>query len=62
MQIRFLVFGYDGFYPKGGMDDCIGKSNTFEGAEKLVRKHKEEERVFDYYDIYDISLDEKYDI
>ncbi len=62
MQIRFLVFGYGGFYPTGGMGDCIGKAKTYEGAEKIVSKHKEEKRVLDYYEIYDISLDKKYDI
>lgn len=48
---KYLVFAYSCYYPKGGMNDCVGKVNTFEEAIEVLKKYKEEGE--DAGDIYD---------
>lgn len=43
---RFLLFGYDGYYPRGGMTDCIA---TFETLDELIAM----EFYNDYYNVFD---------
>ena len=45
---RYLVFGYDRYYPNGGMSDCIGSFDTIEEAKNAVREDNP-----DFWDIYD---------
>jgi hypothetical protein len=33
---RYLVFGFDEFYPSGGMTDCHGRFYTFDGAKRCL--------------------------
>lgn len=48
-QKRFLVFGYDTYYPNGGMNDCINSFDTIEDAKKEIFSNLK----FDYYEIFD---------
>jgi len=38
--MNYLVFGFDDFYPEGGMEDCIHKCNTFEEAIEFIENDK----------------------
>lgn len=53
--MRFLVFGYWGFYPAGGMNDCIHKTDSKEDAEEFAENTVKEDD-YDYYQIYDTKL------
>lgn len=35
---RYLLFYYDHFYPAGGMNDCILKTNDYNDLEKIIRE------------------------
>ncbi len=47
------------FYPAGGMDDCVYKTNNFDEAKRKLAELKEEGLYGDERYIYDISKDEK---
>jgi len=52
MPKRYLVFGYDQYYPGGGWSDFVGASDTPEGAEKLIA---EDENHCDFYETIDLA-------
>jgi hypothetical protein len=35
---RFIVFGWDQYYPSGGLEDCMGDFDTLEEIEKCITK------------------------
>ena len=37
---RFIVFGYDSYYPGGGFNDALADFNTREEAEGYVKNSK----------------------
>ena len=45
---RFLVFGYDTYYPGGGLSDCFGSFDTIEEAINAINNDKS-----DYHDVFD---------
>jgi hypothetical protein len=47
---RFIVFGYDTYYPAGAFNDMIGDFDTLEEAKKCG----EEDRS-DWHDIFDMA-------
>jgi len=49
---RYLLFGYDQYYPLGGMEDCLLKTNK---REEITKKIKETD--FHYYELYDCFED-----
>ena len=52
---RYLVFAYSHYYPMGGMDDCVFKSNLKAEAIKEFESWKgSEECIY----VYDAKLDE----
>ena len=36
---RYLVFAYLDYYPRGGMEDCIYKSNDLDHVKDFVREY-----------------------
>lgn len=68
---RFILFMFDGFYPRGGMDDFVGSYGSLEKATPVRIKnlaghlfgsgmefaHADYEPSCDYYHIYDVDLD-----
>ena len=36
---RYLVFAYLDYYPRGGMEDCIYKSNDLDNVKDFVREY-----------------------
>lgn len=49
---RFLIFGYDEYYPQGGMTDLVDSVDNIEEAIDYVTKHISN-RTRDYYEVYD---------
>ncbi len=52
--MKYFVFVYDQFYPRGGMNDCVGKTDTILEAVALL---KSRDRSDAYGDIYDAEKD-----
>lgn len=50
--MKFLVFGYDQYYPLGGWDDLLGIAKSLEDAISLVAKQRYR---YDYTEIVDLS-------
>ena len=57
MRYKFLVFSYENFYPGGGMEDCILKTNDPEAALKAATEAKETS-----IDIYNAETGETFDV
>lgn len=45
---RYLLFGYETYYPTGGLSDLVGSFDTALEAVEEARKMKH-----DYYELYD---------
>lgn len=54
---RFWVFGYDQYYPIGGMNDFRADFDTIEEADAFIRTSLSNYRSWDYIDIYDALND-----
>ena len=56
---RYLVFGYDVYYPCGGINDLIGAFGTEEEInEYFIKEMSDKESYFnkcDYYQVLDIQ-------
>lgn len=58
---RYLLFTYPGYYPTGGMEDCILKSNSFDEIKQFIK----ENRVHVFHDnlyVYDIKENKEIDL
>lgn len=42
---RYLLFYYNHYYPHGGMEDCVLKTNNLDDLEKFIHANYED----DYY-------------
>ena len=50
---RYLLFYYNDYYPSGGMDDCVLKTNNFDDLEQFIHKEYEDDYfqgTIHYYD------------
>lgn len=45
---RYILFGYDKYYPGGGMEDIIGSFDTVDDAKKAIKEDDS-----DKYDLLD---------
>jgi len=45
---RFLVFGYDNYYPSGGMGDMLGSFKSLELVKDFILSDP-----YPYHDVYD---------
>lgn len=45
---KYVVFGYNQYYPSGGMEDMIGSVDTKEELRELTKQNR-----FDVYDVVD---------
>lgn len=58
---RYMLFGFDHYYPRGGMNDLIG---TFESNEEandyFIKLHKDGEYIikYDEYQLFDTEKEE----
>ena len=56
---RYLVFGYDVYYPYGGLNDLIGTFNTEEEIDDYFLKEQSNKDKFffkrDHYQVLDIQ-------
>ena len=56
---RYYLFFYYDYYPRGGMRDCVLKTNNFDDLEKLIHeKYEDDWRIgtIAYYD----AVEDKY--
>ena len=61
MDKRYLVFGFDEYYPCGGLGDLEGSFDTIEDAIAFIKKGKPLKRLHgeiiyyrsEYYQLYD---------
>ena len=40
---RYYLFFYYDYYPRGGMRDCVLKTNNFDDLEKLIHEKYEDD-------------------
>lgn len=56
---RFLIFGYDRYYPSGGLEDVINEFDTVEEVKEMFILNNKEikhiERDCDFYEILDLQ-------
>ena len=57
---RYLLFYYDHYYPSGGMEDCILKSNNYAEIEQTVKEKFDGDYFLGTIAYYDIAEDEYY--
>lgn len=66
---RYTLFVYNQFYPKGGMNDFIGSSDTLEGCVPILKKAIDEmaDKAYPkgstdsiFFDVYD-TLEERFE-
>ena len=57
MKYRYLMFGYDYFYPSGGMQDIYEKTDDEDLIKELIELWKVEPD-HDIIQVYDTELDE----
>lgn len=50
---RFVIFGFDSYYPGGGLGDVIGETDTFAEAQTLVSTGTG--GFHDYYQVLDLQ-------
>ena len=51
---RFILFGFDEYYPKGGMTDFVNSFDTFDDAFDFV---KLDLFLYDMFQIYDLEYE-----
>lgn len=54
---RYYVFKYDSYYPNGGMNDCLLRTNDREEAVKKATTERDEN--FSHVSVWDV-VEEKY--
>jgi hypothetical protein len=50
---RYFLFYYDTYYPHGGMEDCVLKTNNFDDLEQFIHENYEDDYfqgTISYYD------------
>lgn len=50
---RYLLFYYDDYYPQGGMEDCVFKTNNYVDLEQFIHQEYENDyfqATISYYD------------
>lgn len=57
---RYLLFYYYHYYPHGGMEDCVLKTNNFVELEQYIHDNYEDEYLFGTISCYDIVEDKAY--
>ena len=51
---RYFLFFYDDYYPRGGMEDCVLKTNSFDDLEQFIHTTYEDDwyqGTISYYDV-----------
>lgn len=54
---RYLLFFYQDYYPFGGMEDCVLKTNNYDDLEQFVRANYEGEYYIGTISYYDVLED-----
>ena len=56
---RYFLFFYYDYYPHGGMEDCVLKTNNFDDLEKFIHENYEDDWYMGTIAYYD-TLEDKY--
>lgn len=59
---RFLVFHYPNYYPSGGMEDLVVRTNNIDGVINAMKLVGNEFTDNNYVNYYDLELNELFDI
>lgn len=57
---RYLLFYYDHYYPHGGMNDCVLKTNNFVDIEQYIHDNYEDDYLMGTISCYDTIEDKVY--
>ena len=55
---RYFLFYYDHYYPAGGMNDCVLKTNNFDDLEQFIHTNYEDDYLYGTISYYD-ALEDK---
>lgn len=56
---RYLLFFYYDYYPSGGMNDCVLKTNNYDDMERVIKEEFQDELTFGNIAYYD-TVEDKY--
>lgn len=56
---RYLLFFYNTYYPYGGMEDCVLKTNNYDDLEKFIHENYESDWYQGNITYYDV-MEDKY--
>lgn len=56
---RYYLFFYSDYYPCGGMEDCVFKTNSFDDIEKFIHDTDEDDWFMGTIAYYD-TMEDKY--
>jgi len=59
---RFLVFHYPDYYPSGGMEDLVVRTNDIDGVINAIKLVGNRFTKNNYVNYYDLELNESFDI
>lgn len=54
---RYFLFFYDTYYPSGGMEDCVLKTNNFDDLEQFIHENYEDDYYMSTISYYDVAED-----
>ncbi|MEK3887478.1 hypothetical protein [Bacillus sp. FSL K6-3431] len=52
MPFKYLIFGFSHYYPGGGMEDCVLKTNKIQEVKNYVEKWSVEDKGNDYENLH----------
>jgi len=58
---RYLLFTYPDYYPAGGMEDCIFKTNKLDEVKPFIKENRLHISDDNLY-IYDVKKDKRIDL
>ena len=56
---RYFLFFYQNYYPCGGMEDCVLKTNNFDELEQFIHENHKDDLCMETIAYYDM-LEDKY--
>jgi hypothetical protein len=54
---RYFLFYYDHYYPCGGMNDCVFKTDDFDDLEQFIHANYEDDYLYGTISYYDVLED-----
>lgn len=57
---RYIIFYYESYYPSGGMEDCILRTDDLEGFKQILSEVRRSH--YGYINCFDINTDETFNL